>query len=148
MNKNIKLYRTYLSFTIDNKTIKLSYFDFNDKLKLNKINSCCLTYLNNDYVINENILTQINIKMTKLLIDIYISDLIYKGNIKEDWVCNICLDNDKKDYIKLDCCNIIYHRKCIEKFWKTNCTDNKFLTNICPICKTYIYLDYEDGVYF
>ncbi len=146
MYTNIKLHRTYISFEVNNKIIKLSYFDFNNKLKLDNTNYY-LSYLGNDYIINDNILTDINKKMTYLLIDIYISDLIYNEHIDSDWVCNICLENDKKNCIKLKCCNIIFHQKCIEQYWKTNCDNNIFMTNICPICKTYTYLEYEDCIY-
>ena len=62
-----------------------------------------------------------NIK--KLRYDIKIGNLVIdnKEIINSDWECSICLENcQQEDLIQLKCCNSIYHRSCMDKYWKTN----------------------------
>ena len=67
----------------------------------------------------------------KLLKDIVTngSDYIYKS-IVSDEVCSICTDNDNNETkVKIDNCRHIFHRTCLQEWFKTNST--------CPLCRKY-----------
>jgi hypothetical protein len=138
--------RTHLLFEYNNKIIKFGYFDLDIEFDMNSDKIFIFTPNSNKYKFNIDVLQNINIYTEKLLIDIYISDLLY-NNIPEMWICNICLDNTKNTYCKLLCCNNIFHENCLKKFWKKNCDNINYMKTICPLCRSYTKLDYEKCYY-
>tara|TARA_B100001121_G_C18493227_1_gene528340 strand:+ start:19 stop:459 length:441 start_codon:yes stop_codon:yes gene_type:complete len=138
--------RTHFIFTYNNKIVKLGYLDL--QIEFDIISSQIFIFTSNleKYECTINILDNILSYTEKLLIDIYISDL-YTDNIPSNWLCNICLDNINKSFIKLKCCNNIFHEDCLKKFWKNNCANKTYVKTICPLCKSHIRLDYEKCYY-
>lgn len=127
--------RTYLYLSNYDNELKVSWFDItqmnikSNKLFINQNNIPSLIIIegNNIRVLYNTI--HENIK--KLRYDIQIGNLVIdnKDISNSDWECSICLENHKhEDLIKLKCCNSIYHRSCIDKYWKTNSKIK------CPLC--------------
>lgn len=140
-NIEIKINRTTIIIISSIKHI-ISFFD----LKYYNIenNKLCLYLYNNTKIYIKgnnikNIYDKINEKIKNLNYDFKICDLIINNNnnICKDFICSICLDNNKNiDIVKLKCCNNYLHYKCYLEFLKSNkimkcplCRNTK-----CPIC--------------
>lgn len=56
--------------------------------------------------------------------------LIYESCIpNSNMECSICLDPLDKNVVKLDNCNHMFHKKCIQKLINTNSNAK------CPLCR-------------
>lgn len=128
--------RTFIEFIrkiYDNKKIIISYFDIE---KFNLINNNYLTIdTKQNKVItikgnkSQDIYNKIKYAIYMLRIDFKIGELVTDKKPENDWICNICLENNHNDLIELRCCKNILHKSCFYTFLQNNKLFN------CPICR-------------
>lgn len=130
--------RTYLYLSNYENEMKVSWFDIKDiyvksrKLIIKQNTFPWIITIEGDNTVC--LYKKINGSINQLRTDIRIGSLIIdnKEQVSSDWECSICLENhQQEDLIKLLCCNSIYHKNCINNYWKTNNTNSK-----CPLCRS------------
>ena len=129
--------RTYLHLSNYDNQMKVSWFDIKEiyvqsrKLIIKQNTIPSIITIEGDNIVY--LYKIINVSMYQLRNDMRIGNLIIdnKKIVPSDWDCSICLENHQQDdLIQLLCCSGIYHRNCINNYWKTN-NDIK-----CPLCRS------------
>lgn len=130
--------RTYLYLSNFDNEMKVSWFDIKvvyvktRKLIIKQNTMPLIITIEGDNTFC--LYKKINGVMNQLRTDMRIGGLIIdnKELVSSDWECSICLENhQQEDLIKLLCCNGIYHKNCINNYWKTNNNNSK-----CPLCRS------------
>ena len=129
---NAVIKRTFIEFNSNNDNIKVSYFDITPPKITNSTLVIEITCLPDLIITGNNIIkifNGINRAIYDLRIEFKIGELLTNKLVDNEWVCNICLDNENKNKIELRCCNNILHYDCYLDYLKSNKYSN------CPLCR-------------
>ena len=134
INYDCRIKRSYIEFKNKNNKLIISFFDITQCILVKDILIIKTNSIKNFIYIKSNKIKNIydNIKTNvyNFNMELNLPDLLTNRKMKNDWICNICLDNNNNcDIVEMRCCKNYFHFKCILAFVKSNKLFN------CPMCR-------------
>lgn len=134
INYDCRIKRSYIEFKNKNNKLIISFFDITQCILVKDILIIKTNSIKNFIYIKSNKIKNIydNIKTNvyNFNMELNLPDLLTNKKMKNDWICNICLDNNiNSDIVEMRCCKNNFHFNCILAFVKSNKLFN------CPMCR-------------
>jgi len=134
INYDCTIKRSYIQFKNNNNKLIVSFFDITQCKLTKKVliikakNIKKLLFINSNRI--NGIYDSIKTNIYNLNMELNLPELITDKKMNNDWICNICLDNNNNcDIVEMRCCKNNFHFNCILDFVKSNKLFN------CPMCR-------------